>query len=69
MKEQGTVTWIEQRVAELEANLAASKTGMQSLFIAGTGPDPQVSARVEMWKKELEGLKSLRDIGGDSKGA
>ena len=69
MKEQGTVTWIEQRVAELEGNLAASKTEMQSLFIAGVGPDSLVSARVEIWKKELEGLKSLRDIGGDSKGA
>jgi hypothetical protein len=65
MKEQGPVTWIEQRVAELEGNVAASKAEMHSLFIAGTGLNPQLSAGVESWKKELEGLKSLSYIGGD----
>ena len=69
MKEQAPVTWIEQRVAELEGNLAASKAEMQSLFTAGTGPDPQTSAKIKSWEKELEGLKSLRDIRVDSEEA
>jgi hypothetical protein len=67
MNEQGPITWIEQRVAELEGNLAAGKAETQSLFTAGTRQDPQVLARMESWEKELEGLKSLREIGADSK--
>jgi hypothetical protein len=69
MNEQGPITWIEQRVAELEGNLAAGKAETESLFTAGTRQDPQVLARMESWEKELEGLKSLREIGADSKEA
>ena len=69
MNEQGPITWIEQRVAELEGNLAAGKAETQSLFTGGTRQDPQVLARMESWEKELEGLKSLREIGADSKEA
>jgi hypothetical protein len=69
MNEQGPITWIEQRVAELEGNLAAGKAEMQSLLTAGTSQDPQVLARMESWEKELEGLKSLRDIRADLKEA
>jgi hypothetical protein len=65
MKEQGHVTWIEQRIAELEGNLAVSRAEMQSLFASGTVPDPQVLGRIESWEKELEGLKSLREIRED----
>ena len=69
MKERAPVTWIEQRVEELEGNLAASKARMQSLFTAGTGPDPQTSAKIKSWEKELEGLRSLRDLRVDSEEA
>jgi len=65
MKEHGPTTWIEQRVAELERNLEAWKGEMRSSVAAGTGPDPQVLARMDRWEKELKGLKSLRDIRGD----
>jgi len=67
MNEQGPITWIEQRVAELEGNLAARKAETRSLLTSGTRQDPQVLARMESWEKELEGLKSLREIGADSR--
>jgi len=69
MKEKGPVTWIEQRVAELEGHLAASKAEMQRPFASETGTDPQVLDRIKSWEKELEGLKSLHEIRVDPKEA
>jgi hypothetical protein len=42
---------------------------MRGLFTAGAGPDEQMSAKIKGWEKELEGLKSLRDIRVDSEEA
>jgi hypothetical protein len=67
MKEQGPATWIEQHVAELEGNLAAWKAEMQSHLAAGTEPDTQALAKMEVCERELKGLKSLRDIRGSSR--
>jgi hypothetical protein len=64
-------TWIEHRIAELEADIAAWKAEMKRRLAAGTGPepDPQALAKVEEWEKEFKGLKSLRDVTRDAEGA
>jgi hypothetical protein len=57
-KEPGT--WIEQRIAELEVDIAAWKAEMQKRQAAGGEPeDPQRLARIERWEAECKGLKSL----------
>jgi hypothetical protein len=68
MKNQELPTWIEQRIAELERGIATYKAEMQRRVAAGTGPgsEPQVLAKMQMWEKELHGLKSLREIEGNS---
>jgi hypothetical protein len=70
MTEKGPSTWIEQRVAELEGDIAAWKAEMQRHLAAGTGPgpDPQALAKMAVWEEELKGLKSLRDMRGTQKG-
>ena len=70
MTEQQSSTWIEQRIAELEEDIATWKAGMQRRLAAGTGlePDPQALAKIEEWEKEFKGLKSLLDGKGGSEG-
>lgn len=70
MTQQEPTTWIEHRIAELEADIAAWKAEMQRRLAAGTGtePDPQALAKIEEWEKEFKGLKSLRDGRGTSEG-
>ena len=71
MTEQEPSTWIEQRIARLEGDIAAWKAEMQRRLAAGTGPgpDPQALAKIEELEKEFKGLKSLtRDVRGSSEG-
>jgi len=66
MAEQEPSTWIEQRIAELEGDIAAWKAEMQRHLAVGArpGPDPQAQAKLKQWEEELKGLKSLRDERG-----
>ena len=68
MTEHGPTTWIEQRVAELEGDIAAWKAEMQRHLAADAGPDLQALAKIEEWERELKGLKSLRDVRGAPEG-